>query len=389
MPLQLPNLDDRKYADLVDEARSLIPTYAPEWTNHNPADPGITLIELFAYLAEMLLYRLNRVTDQNVYMFLKLLNGPAWEPAEPRNLTEEIRKAVLALRRPNRTITCADFESLALAADPQVARAHCVPRRNLETENPLARAVDSPGHVSIVILPFSEQSNPQPGDELIKKVKKDLEPRRLLTTQAHVVGPRYVKIGVRLTVVLKADAVEDKFLFNLDLKYKSDLDAGVISAALRQELKDKGVLLSAQVTVSLKEADKRWLITDEQTQQTYTVRKERDVLNQEKLNLYEDMGRPRIIRALKKFLHPLTGGPKGTGWPFGRNVNVSEIYELLDRLPEVDFVTKTGALDELTTDDPKRLQRNLTGELVAVEIQQNELVEAQIVPDEITIIKPR
>ena len=53
MPLVLPNLDDRTYADLVAEALAMIPARAPEWTNFNPTDPGVTLIELFAYLAEM------------------------------------------------------------------------------------------------------------------------------------------------------------------------------------------------------------------------------------------------------------------------------------------------------------------------------------------------
>jgi hypothetical protein len=88
MPLQLPNLDDRRYADLVEEARSLIPTHAPEWTNHNPSDPGITLIELFAYLTEMLIYRLNRVTDENKKKFLKLLKGSEWKEAD-ENLAGE------------------------------------------------------------------------------------------------------------------------------------------------------------------------------------------------------------------------------------------------------------------------------------------------------------
>ena len=64
MPLQLPNLDDRRYADLVAEALAKSPNYDPEWTNYNPSDPGITSIELFAYLTDMLLYRLNRVTDE-------------------------------------------------------------------------------------------------------------------------------------------------------------------------------------------------------------------------------------------------------------------------------------------------------------------------------------
>jgi len=71
MPLELPNLDDRTYEDLVAEALRLIPNYAPEWTNYNPSDPGITLIEMFAYLTEMLLYRQNRITDDNLRTFLR------------------------------------------------------------------------------------------------------------------------------------------------------------------------------------------------------------------------------------------------------------------------------------------------------------------------------
>ncbi|MFW5667313.1 MAG: baseplate protein J, partial [Coleofasciculus sp.] len=65
MSLPLPNLDDRTYADLVEEARSLIPIECPEWTDHNPSDTGIILIELFAWLTEMVLYRVNRIPDQN------------------------------------------------------------------------------------------------------------------------------------------------------------------------------------------------------------------------------------------------------------------------------------------------------------------------------------
>ena len=63
MPLQAPNLDDRRFADLVAEAKSRIPRYAPEWTDHNTSDPGITLIQLFAWLGEMIMYRLNKVPD--------------------------------------------------------------------------------------------------------------------------------------------------------------------------------------------------------------------------------------------------------------------------------------------------------------------------------------
>lgn len=77
-----PNLDDRTWQDLVDEARALIPRYAPQWTDHNPSDLGITLIELFAYLVEGLTYRLNRVPQKNYIAFLNML-GIKREPATP------------------------------------------------------------------------------------------------------------------------------------------------------------------------------------------------------------------------------------------------------------------------------------------------------------------
>ncbi len=77
-----PNLDDRSFDDIVQEAIRLIPQYCPEWTNHNRADPGVTLIELFAWMTEMTLYRLNRVPDKNFLAFLELM-GIHLTPPQP------------------------------------------------------------------------------------------------------------------------------------------------------------------------------------------------------------------------------------------------------------------------------------------------------------------
>jgi hypothetical protein len=73
MPLTLPNLDDRRWADLVEEGRALIPVYGPDWTDHNAHDPGITLMELLAWIAEMDIYQLNQVPDRHKQKFLALL----------------------------------------------------------------------------------------------------------------------------------------------------------------------------------------------------------------------------------------------------------------------------------------------------------------------------
>ena len=80
--MRLPEiqLDDRRFQDLVSEARLRITRSCPEWTEHNVSDPGITLIELFAWMTEMTIYRLNRVPDKLHVTLLELLGIQARRP---------------------------------------------------------------------------------------------------------------------------------------------------------------------------------------------------------------------------------------------------------------------------------------------------------------------
>ena len=73
MSLEAPILDDRSFQDLVDEAKKRIPQYTSKWTEHNVSDPGVTLIELFAWLTETTIYRLNRVPDRHYIKFMEML----------------------------------------------------------------------------------------------------------------------------------------------------------------------------------------------------------------------------------------------------------------------------------------------------------------------------
>lgn len=82
MPLIPPALDDRSYDDLVQEMLASIPAHTPEWTNPQPGDPGRTLIELFAWLADTILYRANLIPERQRLAFLKLLGQPL-QPAAP------------------------------------------------------------------------------------------------------------------------------------------------------------------------------------------------------------------------------------------------------------------------------------------------------------------
>jgi hypothetical protein len=336
VPIPLPNLDDRTFADLVEEARTMIPGLAPGWTDHNPSDPGITLVELFAHLAEMMVYRTNQVPDANLRVFLKLLDGGAGDPGGAA-LDDALRRGVLRLRERERAVTREDYELLARdtfnawlaelreaeaadspdawfawlsrvrpdevrgltvaaaweareawwtrewwgpagldrATDPlpsrvqPVERAFCVPRRNLNAGTEAERTAPAPGHLSLVVLPRpgapeKDAAEPPshaglaPGWPLRRALWSWLDPRRMLTTRHHVVGPTYVPVRVRVRVMSRPDVPE------------SQLGA----------------------------------VADE----------------------------------LRRFFDPLRGGPDGEGRAFGRDVYASELYAALERLPLVDHV---------------------------------------------------
>src|SRR5215472_11291420 len=84
MALPVPNLDDRRFQELVNESKRLVQQRCPEWTDHNVHDPGVTLIELFAWMTDQVIYRLNRVPDKVYVKFLELLGVHLFPPTAAR-----------------------------------------------------------------------------------------------------------------------------------------------------------------------------------------------------------------------------------------------------------------------------------------------------------------
>jgi predicted phage baseplate assembly protein len=84
MALPVPNLDDRRFQDLVDDAKRLVQQRCPEWTDHNVSDPGVTLIELFAWMTDQVVYRLNRVPERHYVKFLELIGVTLYPPTAAR-----------------------------------------------------------------------------------------------------------------------------------------------------------------------------------------------------------------------------------------------------------------------------------------------------------------
>src|SRR6187431_1370851 len=84
MAIAAPHLDDRRFQDLVDDAKRLVMDRCPTWTDHNVSDPGVTLIETFAFMTDQMLYRLNRVPDRLYVKFLELIGIRLFPPTAAR-----------------------------------------------------------------------------------------------------------------------------------------------------------------------------------------------------------------------------------------------------------------------------------------------------------------
>ena len=107
MPIEVPRIDDRSYREILNDALARIRVYNPEWTNFNESDPGVTLLELFAFMTENLLYRSNQIPERNRRKFLSLLGIPM-RPATPA-------RGIVTFANVRGSL-----ESLTLAADLEV-----------------------------------------------------------------------------------------------------------------------------------------------------------------------------------------------------------------------------------------------------------------------------
>jgi hypothetical protein len=277
MAIELPRLDDKTYDDLVDEARMALPAIYPGWTDHNPADPGIALIELLAWLTEMIVYRTGRIPERHERGFLKLLSGGAHGGEADLEVATEA--TLRSLRERYRAVTPDDYEDLtalawpaspralaleqAAAGSSKIARSHCIAERDVSAANKLAAA---PGHISLVLLPGAG-SDPwlAPAAALLQAVTQFFSERRLITTQLHVAGATPVPLTISATIYLRDDAPGG-------------------GASVREAIK----------------------------------------------------------AALAARFHPWTGGPSGSGWPFGRAIDLSDVYAVIDDVRGVEFVEDVG-----------------------------------------------
>lgn len=86
MSIQIPKIDDRTYQQILSESLARVPVHNPEWTNFNQSDPGVTLLQVFAFMTETLLYRANQIPERNRMKFLQLLGIPLQAASSARGM---------------------------------------------------------------------------------------------------------------------------------------------------------------------------------------------------------------------------------------------------------------------------------------------------------------
>ena len=217
MSLPSPNLDDRTFDQLESEARSLIPRSFPAWTDHNLSDPGVTLMELFAFLAEAAIYQINRVPERSLGRFAELVGVT---PATGEPIEATLRRALEALETRHRAVTEDEWERLAKQAAPTaIARAKAI----VEVAG-APNVFPDEQTVRVVIVP-NQPGNPAPtpSSALRQQVFLFLNARRLITTRVSVVAPIYTPVSVAVVVVRD---------------FGSRLDAATVQQKVEQSVRD-------------------------------------------------------------------------------------------------------------------------------------------------------
>ena len=445
MPLTLPNLDDRRYADLVEEAVSRIPVHAPEWTNYNASDPGITIIEVMAYLTEILIYRLNRVTVENVVTFLNLIdagNRSADDYRDRTKLTEEVRQVVTELRRPYRAVTYQDFKRLVLERFPEVARAFATNLKGKREHDGMLIDV-----ISVFVVPVLQTSVLVERKGEYSRHSSDLEKPGRVPFQLVSRADEYLYIGmessfdaVKFELHATVPGYKLKFEYSkyddwaeltekdhklLDLTSDwsssglvmfappSDWRPATVNETRMHWLRISRVLKTTPAdqvepsafqvavqtvpVVQLDESDGSLLKkikTELESRKLLATRLsvkgaryKRVAIENITLHLMHDALGANVVKAareeLARFFNPLIGWRDGKGWPFGRDVYLSEIIERLAGLSGVDYV-ESGANSLVLIDPITKQAKPQSGN--SIQLEPFELVDFRVIESKLKTV---
>jgi len=399
LPLSIPNLDDRTFDDLCTEALALIPRNLPQWTDYNPSDPGITLLELFAFVVEAAIYQINRVPDRTLLNFASLIGVT---PLAGETVLQTLTRAQQAAAVRTSVVTGDDFESAALqvavlqltvqsitgtvivvspfdAVLGYPAGTRVSGQGSITTQLNSAIPANSVGLTQVVVNDVSFASSLSAGDTitispigrskaLVQTVALQLTVQSTAeaviavspfnTVLAYPAGTPVSGPGGATTQLNSAipaySAVLTQVAVN-DASFASRLNAGDTITIAPDDAypPDQFVQLIVVPTTapSLAGVDLRQTIFEtlravslistylKVTDASYTeLSVVATIVADSSSHMSTSVIQQNVTNALTTFFDPLVGGTAGTGWPFGRSVFRSELYQVIQGIEGVDHV---------------------------------------------------
>jgi hypothetical protein len=153
VPIESPQLDDLRFDAVSTQLRRQIPLFNPEWTDHNESDPGITMVQLFAHLAEQIGFRLNRLPDKAYVEMLKLI-GVRLQPARAANTL-----LAFYLSKPETALAFAIDEATRIKA-----KSKATPPPTFETIAPVDAV---PAQLAVLVTTTSDELRKVQGDDAV------------------------------------------------------------------------------------------------------------------------------------------------------------------------------------------------------------------------------
>lgn len=289
MPIQLPNLDNKTYDDLMKEITASIPKYSKEWTNFNPSDPGITILELLAWISETLIYRTNRIPEESYINYLMLVSGSyrdekgklqhvIYDESDNAHTTlnkylgmienGEGNKDIQQMKAETqkylnsryRAVTEEDFEKLVLEAPSEIKRTKISTTKNV---------------VEIVLIPEFQNRNKA---GLVDAVKNFLKSRLLIGTVIDVKMAEYTEVNLKIILVCESYA-------------KSKIFGSSITFTSFNEIKDN-----------------------------------------------DDTVEASVAKKIFTYLDSIKGGSDRKGWFYGRKLMIYELFYLIEKVEGVKYI---------------------------------------------------
>lgn len=391
--LPIPNLDDRRFDDLIKEARSLILNYNKEWTNHNPSDPGITLLELFAWLSEMVIYRINQVPVESHINFIKLIAGTP-DKGDPEKV---LRSAYLfdwndfepdgdiRLRNFLKTELGIEWANIAKIKKDDTNKTLLVFSGKNRVEINLDE-IEGKGYLKIngcnarYLHAIKENDklnvyNVPDLDDAFKNLLtflKDIdEGKKKSITEIKQAPVEFMESTYR---AITSEDYENKAQDCMKILLQIDPPGRAVCMTNRKLLYSK-VIKEYQVNEELPGHVSVIIIPRgvENTRYCEDEGKPTDRLLEEikayldarrlittrvhvvnpvyinfslkvQLAIKQNIKQNEVVseagRKINEYFNPISGGPGGTGWPLGRHIYRSEVYNLLESIPGIDHVAK-------------------------------------------------